>query len=130
MVADARSFMYPRPCQQGEFVYVTSYEMMQTYPMAPGQTLFFVDVTQPIGYIRTRNYDPRLQDKIQRVNMAPIEEETPVAAQPPVPANDPQYVTVEQFNSLNDKLDRLIAAGQKDNNNTKRGNVKEGYKHE
>lgn len=129
MVADARSFMYPRPCQQGEFVYVTSHEMMQTYPMAPGQTLFFVDVTQPVGYIRTRNYDPRLQDKIQRVNMAPIEEETPVV-QPPAPANAPQYVTVEQFNSLNDKLDRLLAAGQKDNNTAKRGNVKEGYKHE
>ena len=126
MVADARSFMYPRPCQQGEFVYVTSMEMMQTYPMAPGQTLFFVDVTQPIGYIRTRNYDPRIQDKIQKVNMAPIEEEPP--APPPAPMPEaPQYVTIEQYNELNKKLDRLLSMSQRDN---RRGNEKEANKHE
>lgn len=126
MVADASNFMYPRPCQQGEFVYVTSYEMMQTYPMAPGQTLFFVDVTKPIGYIRTRNYDPRIQDKIQKVNMAPIEEEPP--APPPAPMPEvPQYVTIEQYNELNKKLDRLLSMSQRDN---RRGNEKEASKHE
>ena len=130
MIADARSFMYPRPCQQGEFIYVTSYEMMQSYPMVPGQTLFFVDVSQPFGYIRTRNYDPRLPDKIQKVNMLPIEEEPPAVTVPTPPQNEPpKYVTIEQFNDLNDKLDRLLSQNQKDNSK-RNGNVKEAYKHE
>lgn len=134
MVADASNFMYPRPCQQGEFVYVTSYEMMQTYPMAPGQTLFFVDVTKPIGYIRSRNYDPRLQDKIQRINMAPIEEEpivppAPVRESVPVSQDQPNYATVEQLNELNKKIDKLLSMNSKQSN-YRRDNDKEASKHE
>ena len=97
--------MFPRPCAAGEYIYVQGIEQVRNYPVIPGQTQRFMDVTGLLGYIKSQPYDPHAPYDLKIINMT-IEDD-PLTKQP---AAQPMqnYVTMDQFNSLTEKIDKLL----------------------
>jgi hypothetical protein len=96
----------PQPQQSGTPLMVTllpDISMADTYNLAPNSSMFFLD--QGMTTLKMRSRD---QNGFARPDRTwEIKETTP----PPQTVEGP-YVTKEEFNQLNGKLDKLLSAWQ------------------
>ena len=110
--------MYPRPCAAGEFIFVQGPEMARTFPVAPGNTVRFIDMSSNYMYVKRVPYEPGADFDFIWIKME-VEEHQEPARKQQQQIDTSNFVTVEQFNSLNNKLDSLLSAvtERKENNN-------------
>lgn len=98
--------MYPRPCGAGEFIYVCGEDMARRYPLTPGAVGRFIDTTCNYSYIKRMQYDG-INFEFTRVKMVP---EAPPVQQVSGQTDFSNFVTQDQLNDLNGKLDTVLAA--------------------
>lgn len=110
--------MCPRPCAQGEFIFVKGEQMARDYPTAYGATMRFIDTDDDYMYVKKAGYTPS-DYEFRRIKLLP--EPIPEQPQMHMPFDISQFVTREQFDSLNTKIDSLVNAlnDKRDNFNRK-----------
>lgn len=82
--------------QQGGFVPVTSENDARMYPVAPGNSVTFIDENSPYCYVKTMGFSQLDRPKFEKYRLVK-EEETPVAEEP----EKPEYITKDCLESIN-----------------------------
>lgn len=102
--------MCPRPCAPGEYIYVNGEEMAYNYPVVAGDTVRFIDVSGKFDYIKHVPMDLRLPFDFIRVKkeFEVVQSSNPPQVQQPQ-VDMSNYVTKEQFDSVTEKLNTILA---------------------
>lgn len=82
--------------QQGGFVPVTSENDARMYPVAPGNSVTFIDENSPYCYVKTMGFSQLDRPKFEKYRLVK-EEETPAAEEP----EKPEYITKDCLESIN-----------------------------
>ena len=91
----------PQQIQNGGVVRVRNEAEARDYPVAPGNSVIFVDNSAPYCYVKTMSYsqfDPPRFERFRRVK-----EETPAPQMAPAP----DYVTRADFEALKAEIEKL-----------------------
>lgn len=110
---------YPQSMQYGGAIRVTNEQEARNYPVAPGNSVLFIDGTQPYVYAKTMSLTPYEPPRFEKFRLVREEDS---ANQPPANAgnaptgasagaqareNDPgvQFVTRKDFDALRAKFE-------------------------
>lgn len=91
------SYPYNQTQQMGQYTFVNGYKGALDYIMPANSTIILMDNNEPVFYLKSTN--AMGQASIKKYKFEEVIEKT-------MPEN--QYVTIEQFNALNEKLDALL----------------------
>ena len=93
----------PAPQQRG-FVRVQNEQEARTYPVAPGNSVTFIDENAPYCYTKTMDFSQLDRPKFERYRLVKEEDEPTPAASEPAP------VTRQEFDELASKVAHLMAS--------------------
>jgi hypothetical protein len=96
------TYAYPYNNQSqnmGQYTFVNGYKGALEYVMPANSTLILMDNNEPVFYLKSTN-------AMGQATMKKYKFEEVVET--PMPNSNNQYVTIEQFNALNEKLDALL----------------------
>lgn len=89
---------YSQP-QMGQYTFVNGYSGALDFRLPANSTVILMDNNEPIFYLKSTN--AMGQATMKKYKFEEIIEK-------PMAENNNQYVTIEQFNALNEKLDALL----------------------
>lgn len=91
------SYPYTQTQQMGQYTFVNGYKGALDYVLPANSTMILMDNNEPVFYLKSTN--AMGQATMKKYRFEEVIEKT-------MPEN--QYVTIEQFNALNEKLDALL----------------------
>jgi hypothetical protein len=93
-----------------QYTFVNGLEGAKAYPMLAGQTMLLMDSDKPIIFMKTT--DAIGKPSLRYFLMKELSEEEIQKQYAPKPTQD--YVSKEDFNALNEKLNNVLALLQKE----------------
>lgn len=93
------SYSYNQPQQMGQYTFVNGYKGALDYVLPANSTIILMDNNEPVFYLKSTN--AMGQASIKKYKFEEVIEK-------PMSDVSTQYVTIEQFNALNEKIDALL----------------------
>lgn len=89
--------------QQGGFVPVNSENDARMYPVAPGNSVTFIDENSPYCYVKTMGFSQLDRPKFEKYRLVKEEDIPPVIEE----AEKPEYITKDSLESLKTDFDSI-----------------------